>query len=183
MLRRLPLLGTATPETPALSAVRTPLGAGSIGIVDTDTGELAASFACALAIAFVALAAHVRLTVLGYQGVPVLDAGLVAGLTAHGITPALWQVADDGSFGPRGEEVLRRADARAQVGLFVGYPALGACRPALSLLLGADRSLSAWPPVLRGVRGDFALALAAPRAGLAPLLATALIERGFLPRG
>lgn len=209
MLRRLPLLGTATKETPVLSAVRVPLGPGSIGIADTSTGELAARFAVDLAIAFARLDTRVQLTVLGYQAEPVLGRGLVAELTAHGITPVQRALPSDGSLVDltgvlataacedaslaSGSAVGRQGSARSdgelarsdtpRVALFVGYPALGACRPALSLLLGADRSLQAWPELLRGVREELALSLAVARAGLAPLLATALIERGFLPRG
>jgi hypothetical protein len=229
MLRRLPLLGTATKETPVLSAVRAPLGPGSIGIADTSSGELAARFACDLAIAFARLGARVRLTVLGYQGEPVLDRGLVAELTAHGITPVQRAVRGDGDVsslarggrpfpfdtlvdpeGPlaasvtdessraRGTEDRSHAPGLAstpgvdptrahgetpEVRLFVGLPALGACRPALALVLGADRPLNTWPEVLRGVRDELAATLAGARVGLAPLLATALIERGFLPRG
>jgi hypothetical protein len=214
MLRRLPLLATATKETPVASAERAPLGPGSIGVADTSTGELAARFACDLAIAFAGLGTRVRLTVLGYQGEPVLDRSLVAQLTAYGISPARRAVAGDGTrvdladllepsardeappareatHGSRAGEAastlgLDGALARCEtpaVRLFVGLPALGACRPALSVVLGVDRPLNTWPDVLRGVREELAVSLAGARLGLAPLLATALIERGFLPRG
>jgi hypothetical protein len=181
MLRRLPLLGTAPKETPVLSTSRTALGPGSIGIADTTTGELAARFGADLAIAFAHLGTRVRLTVLGYQGQPVLAGALVAELTAHGITPVLAAVSADGSPAPPAL-VVPSHDA-PQAGLFVGLPALGACRPALAVLLGADHSLTAWPEVLRGVRDELSLSLSGARVGLAAALATALIERGFLPRG
>jgi len=51
------------------------------------------------------------------------------------------------------------------------------------LLLAADRPLTSWPTLLRGVRAELSLELAAARPGLAACLARALIERGFLPRG
>jgi hypothetical protein len=178
MFRRLPLLGTPPPETHVLGGVRTPLGPGSIGVADTDAGALAARFACDLAIAFSRHDTHVSLTVLGYEGVPVLDAGLVAELAACGVTPLSRAALGDTSL-----VLEQNGPERPRVDLFVGLPALGACRPPLSVLLGADRPVTRWPAVLRGLRGDLTLSLAAAPAGLAPLLATALIERGFLPRG
>jgi hypothetical protein len=182
MLRRLPLLGAPAPETPSLGPARVLLGPGSIAIADTDTGALAAGFGCELAIGFASLDVPVELTLLGYQGVPVLEAALRTALSARGICPVLLSLA------PGVTPQLTSPDADSlravpRVRLFVGLPALGACRAALSLLLAADRSLTSWPALLRGVRTELSLELAALRPGLAPRLATALIERGFLPRG
>jgi hypothetical protein len=68
------------------------------------------------------------------------------------------------------------------VRLLAGLPALGACEPALGILLAADRPLTSWPAVLRSARSSYRLELGADRPGLPPLLAAALIESGFLPR-
>jgi hypothetical protein len=182
MLRRLPLLGALPPETPSLGPARALLGPGSIAIVDTDTGARAAGFGCELAIGFAALEVPVELTLLGYQGVPVLGAAHHAQLAARGINPVLLSIAPGVTPQLAGPEP-DRVRAAAAVRLFVGLPALGACRAALSLLLAADRPLTSWPVLLRGVRSELSLELAAARPGLASCLATALIEHGFLPRG
>ena len=193
MLRRLPLLGAPAPETPSLGSARALLGPGSIAIADTDSGALAARFGCALALAFVALDVAVELTLLGYQGVPVLEAGLRAQLAAHCIKLVQLAIAPGGTPLHAGEQEAdpSRPDVHAAAGravparvrLFVGLPALGAYRAALSMLLAADRPLTSWPTLLRGVRAELALELTVARPGLAPALAGALIERGFLPRG
>ncbi|HYJ10740.1 MAG TPA: hypothetical protein VEX18_17075 [Polyangiaceae bacterium] len=180
MRRHLPLLGTAAPEIvlgEAALAARDELGPASIGVADPDSGLAAVVFALELALAFRERSASVQWTLLGYQGVPMLDRALAAQLAAAGISTSRHAV--DPAVAPS-RAVLSPGEP-SDVTLWVGQPALGAYRPALSVLLQTHHPIGSWPAVLRAVRPSCQLALTSPRAGLASMLAEALIKSGFLP--
>lgn len=180
MHRRLPLLGAAAPETSLQPGARQPLGARSIGLADTGSGADAALLATELALVLRALTVPVSFRVLGYLGQPALGASLTERLAVAGVAPECAAIVADAT--PLPAWTTAAAGAR-DASLYVGQPALGSYVPALAILIGADRSRTSWPPVLRGVRASYQLELSRARPGLAASLASALIECGFLPRG
>ncbi|MDB4974874.1 MAG: hypothetical protein JWN48_3215 [Myxococcaceae bacterium] len=189
MRRRLPLLGAPTVAAPlhdmllsrAASHERAQLGPHSIGLADTGDGGAAADFAVELAAAISALDVRVTIVLLGFEGTPVLPAQLSRRLESAGVPLSSHAVAVSHPVLP--DALPNALGVTRAARLWVGLPAVSAFAPELSVLLGADRPLSGWPPALRPLRGRFQLELAQGRPGLAASLASSLNDHGLLPRG
>jgi hypothetical protein len=169
MRHRLPLSGgSVTTNDSAWDGPRRALPWPAIAIADTARGLLALELALALGEAAreLPLPVHVRLLDFECEPPPELARRFEAIGSVHA-----QRVSGD---------VAVAVDAGA-LELWVGLPALVALEPAFGILLGIDRPRLEWPPALRGVQVQLALAGAPP--GLARALLQELKMRGFLPGG
>ena len=181
--RHLPLLDRPGSERSASASERFPPASlhrlalpSAVGIADTSDGEVALSFALALASALGALGAlpHVALTALSH--VPALSEQRREAFTAAGVAFSAQAIE------PAGEApALALPDGPV---LVVGVPALVRFEPALSVLLEADRPSLRWPAALRGLADRIDLAIASAGLPLVRRLAEELVGTGgFLLRG
>ncbi len=171
--RRLPVYRSLpTPEAP-IGLLRKPLGGRSIGVADTQDGELALRFSEQL------------VGELARRGlrVPVCFLSFESGSAESGsaLSPALrarFAMADAlGALSVAQAELAPTATfAAAAAGLWigVGQPALLAFETTLSVLLGADAAVLRWPEALRLARASFTLALSGDGVAVAKALAEEL---------
>jgi hypothetical protein len=173
MRHRLPLVDRHRSEAD-VPRERRPLP-GVIGIADTSSGEAAARFALALAVALRELGAPAEIALVAFGQPPSPDGSLAHACAAAGLSPSL--VAIDATA-----PAWCASSAVPALWVLAGLPALIAFAPSLAIVLGAERPIARWPRPLLTLRGTFHLALCAPLPGLPGALASALWERRFLLR-